>query len=929
VEQLLTTKLYIPHTRPELVSRLRLTEMLNDGLHRKLTLVSAPAGFGKTTLISEWVQAVCKSDPHVATAWLTLDDGDNDRVRFLTYFISTLDQAVGIETSIGKGSLSMLQSLQPPPIETILTPLINEIASIPNKILLVLDDYHLIATQPINKILSFLLENLPPQMHLVIATREDLNLPLARLRARGQLTEIRAADLRFTSSEVTEFLNQIMGLSLSVENIAALERRTEGWIAGLQLAAISIRGHDNVTSRIKSFTGSHRFVLDYLIAEVLEQQSEKVQTFLLQTSILNRLTGPLCDAVCFGNTETTTGQENSQATLEILERANLFIIPLDDERRWFRYHHLFAELLHQRLRLVLPKQLPMLHQRASEWYQRNGFAEDAIEHLLRANLFNRAANLLEKHIDATWRRGEHNKLRRWLIELPADLIFSRPHLCIFRAWYLFASGQQKEAESYLQVSEFAPKPITIPVTETDPNNQAQESSTNRLILRGRAAAIRAFMAGFMGDAPVIIQQARQALDYLPERDLTWRSTAAVALGDGYGIKGDMNAAYQARIEASKVCKDAGNIYFFMVANSKLAMTLREQGRLEETIKITRQQVQIANENGLSQSGVIGGIMAIWGEVLAELNDLEGAIHLAKNGTELTLPGGPLAALGWSHLCLLRVLFSCRDLQGMENLIQQVERIDRESNLPPWILKQVKAWETRLWLAYGNLEVASQWVVESGVTTDGKSSDQIPEINFFTLAEYIVLTRTLIAQERPDDAIRLLQKLFEKAETGGRTSRAIEILLLQALAFQAEGDKIRALNALERALNLAEPRGFYRIFVDEGPSMAPLLYEALERDIAIDYVKRLLQAFPIDESEQIDSTETQNAESGYIEPLSDREIEVLQLIAEGMSNAKIASRLVLSLGTVKTHARNIYGKLGVHNRTEAVARARVLGILPST
>jgi len=417
---LLQTKLYIPPVRPELVSRPRLIEQLNKGLHRKLTLISAPAGFGKTTVVSDWIR-----QSEIPVAWLSLDDGDNDPVQFLTYFIATLEQ---IDNTIGQTGQGMLQSPQPPPPEALITALINEIAAVPSQFVLVLDDYHLIEAQAIHDALTFLLEHLPPRMHLIIAAREDPPLSLARLRARGQLTELRATDLRFTSAEAAEFLIQVMDLNLSAEDIAALETRTEGWIAGLQLAAISMQGRADTASLVQSFTGSHRHVLDYLVEEVLEQQSESVQAFLLHTSILDRLTGTLCDAV--------TGQDNGRATLEILDRANLFIVPLDDERRWYRYHHLFGDLLRQRLRQTQSEQVPTLHNKASEWYEQKGFVDEAIDHALRGECFERAVHLIEAHVDTIWQRGEHAKLRRWLDRLPAEVSSSKPQLCIFRAYYL-------------------------------------------------------------------------------------------------------------------------------------------------------------------------------------------------------------------------------------------------------------------------------------------------------------------------------------------------------------------------------------------------------------------------------------------------------------------------------------------------------------
>jgi LuxR family maltose regulon positive regulatory protein len=828
----------------------------------------------------------------------------------------------GIGADIGKGALSALQSLQPLPTEAILTGLINEIAAIPDRIVLVLDDYHLIEARPIHDALTFLLRRLPPQMHLVIATRDDPPLPLARLRARGQLTELRATDLRFTSSEAAEFLNQVMDLDLSAEDIAALERRTEGWIAGLQLAAISMQGREDTASLIKSFTGSHRFVLDYLVEEVLEQQSESVQAFLMKTAVLDRLTGSLCDAVRFGDAKSPPGQDNGQATLEMLQRANLFIIPLDEERRWYRYHHLFSDLLRQRLRQTQREQVPTLHHRASEWYEQNGFIDEAIEHALCAEEYERAAHLIEEQADAIWQRGEQAKLRRWLAGLPVELVYFKPQLCVFLAWYLFGSGQQDAAERCLQAAEQVLDLSPGRTTETSPIERDQPPGPDRMKIQGRAAAIRALMASFRGDVPGIIQYARQALDHLPERDSAWRSSAAIALGDAHSFNGQSVAAYRARLEAWEASKAAGNIYMILIASLKLAVTVRQQGQLQRVIEICQQQLQLANEGGLSQTAVIGWLLAIWGEVLAELDDLDGAIHRAKNGVELAERGNDVGMHGWGYLCLMRVLYSRGDMAGAEEMIHKMEDVARENHVPPWITNLMAAWQARIWLAQDKLDAASQWVRERGLDADGDPT-------YLHEMEYVALARILIAQGWLDQATTLLERLLEATETGGRTSRAIQILMLQALAFQAEGDTPRAMAALERALTLAEPEGFIRIFVDEGPPMARLLYEAAARGVAPDYVRRLLAAFPVAESEQAHPSTTQAPKPDLIEPLSERELEVLQLIAEGLTNQEIASRLFLALNTVKAHTRNIYGKLGVHNRTQAVARARALGILPST
>jgi LuxR family maltose regulon positive regulatory protein len=912
---LLQTKLHIPFVRPELVSRPRLIERLNAGLHRKLTLLSAPAGFGKTTLVAEWVRSLSEAGTADGIAWLSLDEDDNDLARFLVYVVATLSK---IEANIGKGVLNQLRA-SPPPAEEILTFLINVVATLPGPIILVLDDYHLIEDQATHNALAFLLARLPRQMHLVIATREDPPLPLARLRARGQLTELRATDLRFTPSEAAEFLNRVMGLALSAEDIAALEARTEGWIAGLQLAAlalqgtISMHGQKDVSGFIQSFTGSHRFVLDYLVQEVLERQPESSQTFLLQTAILDRLTAPLCDAV--------TGEGHGQATLERLDRTNLFIIPLDDDRQWYRLHPLFGDLLRQRLRQIQPEQIPSLHRRASEWYEQNDLADEAIEHALRAGDLARAASLMEAQADVAWRRGEHAKLRHWLDALPLEAIRARPRLCVYHTWYLFAGGRQDEAEEALQACEEAMD------AGPDLAHRGLLSDLDRQTMRGRAAVIRAFIATYIGDIPAIIHHARRALECLPEQDLTWRRDAALALGDAQGFRGDLAAAYAARLDAAEASQAAGDDIFSLLAHLKVAITLREQGWLQRTIDLCQEQLEFASRSGLMHTSVPGGFLAIWGEVLAEMGDLEEALELVSRAMDSAERGGESLVTGWGYLCLARVLYSRGDMAGVIAVARKVERSARKSQIPPWISAEVAAWKARSWLAQGKLAAASRWARQRGLIAADQPK-QVDAFDFFSLNAFVVLARILLAQERRDEALGLLSRLLEAAEAGERTSKEIEILGLQALAAQAKGDMSLALAAIENALALAEPEGFVQTFVDEGPPMAHLLYKALGRGVAPEYVRRLLAAFPDVEPQQPEPATSQVSESGLIEPLSERELEVLQLVGAGLTNREIAARLFLSLNTVKGHTRSIYGKLGVHSRTQAVARARALGVLLS-
>jgi LuxR family maltose regulon positive regulatory protein len=929
-QSLLATKLYIPPIRPGLVSRPRLIQRLNAGLPTRdafshvLTLVSAPAGFGKTTLVSEWVQAMGGAIPPIAVAWLSLDEGDNDPARFLAYLIAALrtlaprqDDAAQQEPAgnrqapvglIGKGVLSALQSPKPPPPQSVLTPLINEIAAYPGSIILVLDDYHTLESSAVDNALAFLLERLPAQMHLVIATREDPHLPLARLRAQGQLTELRAADLRFTSSEAAEFLNQVMGLGLSAEDIAILESRAEGWIAGLQLAALSMQGRRDAPSLIQSFTGSHRFVLDYLIEEVLEQQPESIQTFLLQTSILNRLTGSLCDAL--------TGQDNGQQTLEYLEHANLFVVSLDNVRRWYRYHHLFSDLLRQRLHQTQASLQSELHSRASTWYQGNGLKEDAVDHALAAKDFERAAQLIAGQVDATWKRGEHAKILGWLNALPREQLSSRPHILIFQAWMQLEDGTYGAAERSLQAVERALRSIDGKASADDTREFGQLNTAH---LKSRVSVMRAMMAFHRADVPSITRFSHEALEHLPEEDLSWRGIAAMALGDSHYIDGDMNAANDALSEAIRISRVAGNVYITAYTSIKLAIVLQYQGRLLQALNTCRELMAFLNSNGLSQSALAGLVQAQWGEILWDLDDIDRALQLTTKGIEINQYEIDVTNLVWAHLVLVKLLYAKTDLTGAMETILRLEEIERESHVPPWIVSRVAAWKAKIWLKAGNKDALHQWVQERLLSTDDA-------LLFVREVEYLVLARILILRGELEDAVNLVERLIERAQAGGRVTRQIEMLLVLALAVKEQGDADKAMATLSKALSLAEQGGHLRIFVNEGPPMAHLLYEALRREIAPDYVRRLLGAFPNAEPEQAVPPIATPGPGELVEPLSERELEVLQLVAIGLTNSEIASRLFLSVNTVKAHTRNIYGKLGVHNRTQAVTRARALGVL---
>jgi LuxR family maltose regulon positive regulatory protein len=889
---ILVTKLFIPPTRVARVHRLGLLERLNDGLDRKLTLLSAPAGFGKTTLVSQWVEYLQDDnetdDQPIQVAWLSLDKDDNDPVRFLTYFSTALNQIKEIDADLGQGALSMLQSPQPPSANTVLISLINELATIPDKIVFVLDDYHLIEAKEIHQALIFLLENLPPRLHLVIATRQDPPLSLGRLRARNHLTELRAADLRFSFSEAADFLNRVMGLNLSSDDIAKLETRTEGWIAGLQLAAISMQGRHDRAGFIKSFTGGHRLVLDFLIEEVLSQQSESVQNFLLQTAILDRMTGSLCDAL--------TGQENGQETLETLDRANLFIVPLDDERRWYRYHHLFVDLLRQRLRqssnassMNGGESVTELHRRASVWYENNELEVEAFQHAVAANDIDLAARLVEGDGLPLHSRSVVTSVINWLESLPVSIINDRPSLLIRYARILLYAGQNVGVEEKLQAAEAA-------LQGTELNDEAK-------YLIGRIAANRATLALSQYQVEAIIFQARRALEFLHPDDMVYRGAAGGQLGWAYLIKGDRAAARQAYTEAVETAEASGNVFNIILTRMGLGKVQEAENRLYQAAESYQLVLQLFGDQPqpIACEAHIG-----LARIFYQWNDLDAAQHHAKKSIELAKQfGSNIDRYIVCEVFLALIKLALGDVAEAVAILTQTDQSVRKHN---FLLQmpEVAAAQVLLWLHQGNLQAAA----------DLAQTHEIP----------ISQARVHLTRGATDKALALLEAFRQQMEDNNWEDERLKAIVLQAVAHHMDGKKDKAAQLLGEALALAEPGGFIRIFVDEGPSMASLLYEALSRGIAPEYVQRLLAAFPVAEPEKAASTKHKVDQSGLIEPLSEREIEVLQLVAKGLTNQVIATRLFLSVHTVKTHTRNIYSKLGVNNRTQAVDRARTLGIL---
>ncbi len=916
ITQLLTTKLYVPQAHPNLVPRPRLSERLEEGMRRKLTLVCAPAGFGKTTLLSEWrmVHLGCEW----SLAWVSLDEGDNDPVRFLTYLVAALQT---IESDIGEAALASLRSPQPPPIESVVAALINDIAAVPEGFILVLDDYHVIEAQPIHDAIAFLLEHMPRQMHLVIATRTDPPLPLARLRARGQMTELRATDLRFTLEEAALFLNDAMGFDLSTRDAEELERRTEGWIAGLQLAALSMQGREDVSGFVEAFTGSNRYVLDYLVEEVLRRQPEPVTSFLLRTSVLDRMSSELCDAI----TETNGGQE----MLERLDRKNLFVFTLDEERRWYRYHHLFAEALRHRLRQTQPDQMSGLHRRASEWYERNELTGEAVSHALAAEDFGRAARLVEQAAEAVVKRGEWATLLGWFEALPDDLVRSRPRLCLYHAWALLSTVQLDAGEQRLRDAEHALGTGVQSPAEASANQTEQDTAEGRTEsreLQGLVAGFRANIASRRGDPARAIELGHRALELLPEDNLFLRGPIAVLLGLAYRRSGDAVAASRIFTEAARISRTAGDIASALVAIWGLAGQQAKQGRLHEAAETYEQALVLAGEQGRGRLLPVAGLARMgMGEVLREWNNLDAAMRHLAEGFKLGVQAYPVVLHLDGYVTLARVCQGRGDPHGALDAMRKAERLCEGTPS----VGQVSAWRARLRLAQGDLGAANRWARACGLSVND-------ELSYHREVEHITLARVLIAQDKHDEALLLLGRLLSAAHAGGRMGSVIEILVLQALALQAQGDMSRAVSTLARALSLAEPEGYVRTFVDEGAPVAALLSRVLKArqkgrpptlpSVSSDYVGKLAAALGVGAAPPGGGSDPSGMVGALVETLSERELEVLRLIASGLSNREIAQMLFVTPGTVKRHSHNIYGKLEVRSRAQAVARARDLNLL---
>jgi LuxR family maltose regulon positive regulatory protein len=919
-DQLLTIKFSIPVTSHLVIPRPRLVSLLNGIIQRestKLVLVSAPAGFGKTTLLATWLKSLPENRPPIA--WVSLDEEDNDPIRFWKYVFTALDLCQpGLCTSL----LTFLHSQQAPRLPYVLTAFINTLTAHTESLLLVLDDYHVITEQATHASFTYLLEHLPPQLSLILSTRSDPPLPLARLHGRGQAVEIRTEQLRCTEEEADAFLTQTMGLSLSASEVRAIEARTEGWIAGMQIAALSMQGRIDPTRILHELSGSQRCILDYLIDEVLQQQSEAIQVFLLHTSILERLCASLCDQVM--------GESGSQQVLEHLERANLFVVPLDTQRQWYRYHHLFAEALHYHLEQTWAEEIHTLHLRASQWYARQGHLDEAVQHAIHARAWAWAADLIEQApAPPIWGFNVLEKQRHWLEKLPLEVVQARPRLCLTYAKTLHMIASPTQTETWLQAAEAALASPTAGLPVPAVSTTAEQKARQHWL--GELAALHAVhISVYIGDGQAALACCQQALTLLSEQHLAARADVALAQALALYALGDMRAATAYGLQASALAQAAGNLFSAITMLSVAAHCSFIWGRLHEIQRIAERAAQLVQGPKGLPFPLKSWPLLGRADILVEWNRLDEALDIALQAIQFGEQTGTTVFSNLGYMALMRVHLARGELDVAHSVLQRAEHA--LLNVPYPFLHSifVAVDRVRLWLACGELERAGRWAQE--LLQQGREPSLMAGEK-----ENIALVRILLAQKRPEEALSLLDSLLVSAQTGQRWGHAIEMLILQALAYQMCHSREEALATLSRAVSLAEPEGYIRRFVDEGAPMEALLSRLRKRERRrrpTPYLDALLAAFAASRDDRAGTCHAsgsgQHTEhkliSPLLEPLSKRELEVLCLLEQGASNQEIAEDLVLTLSTVKSHVRNILLKLGVGNRTQAVKQAHILGLL---
>jgi LuxR family maltose regulon positive regulatory protein len=926
----LATKLHIPRAHPNRISRLHLNQRLDEGLWhtrgvdfmRRLTLVAAPAGYGKTTLLCEWLKHL-----EIPVAWITFDEADNDPGRFLQYIIVALQT---IQPGIGESVLAVLQSPQLTinqlRISNLMIALVNEIAEIPHACFLVFDDYHTLEDQGIHQAVTFLLDHMPEKISLVIATRADPPLLLTRLRARRQLLEVRSDDLRFSEGEAAAFLQQVMNLGLQDQEVEILVNRTEGWIAGLQMAALALQEHSDPARFIRDFSGRERFVIDYLFEEVLCRQPGYIQTFLLQTSILEGMTGPLCDAVLEKQEseeasfppEQDFSPPSGQQILEHLDRTNLFLVPLDNERCYYRYHHLFADLLRHRLHRSFPDLVPSLHSRAAEWFEKQGSISDALDHRIAALDFNHATRLVEKYGYTFFYQGNFHQMLVWLQKIPKEIILAQSWLCIIYSWVLVFTGKISEGKFYLEAAQTS-------------LSSSDETTSPRIMRQfGQIAAINEYLCTFNLNTAGIIHYANQALQYLPPDDLPIRCMVEYSLSTAILLTDEVTLAEESLLKAASLGKESGNTLIAVGALCTLAQVCVRRGELHRALSIFQEAANLAkDERGRSLPVVseiymgMGGLYFEWNDLNTSEKDLLAALEIGTlySNTDLII-----ISLGF----LSRVRIAQGDLDAAECLLNEINNIDKQKGRDLGI--SILVFWLRYHLAKGDLAMASRLVKQQDWQLEGKS------IYAWSIA-FITYSKFLYLQGRCKEAYTLLEECLVKLRSCGLELPIIRALIIQASISDSQGEHALANDKIEEALSLAEAEGYIRTFVDEGEPIRSLLTHIRTKIVQksrvddptylhrLSYVDQLLSAFHSPASEKTIKPSSVNLTPLIlVDQLTEREVEVLQLIAAGLSNKEIAEKLFLSVGTVKAHTSSIYRKLDVPGRTRALAKAREIHVI---